>query len=430
MLIVAFLGIGWGLDKLYDQLTETSGQPTTLDLHKGTLFLLNRELARLPMEYHEQHIKALSQSFGYPIGLIHAAHLSDVVTEQNLTLTPEQQAFFDKGGAISLFHQDKPQGWFIQKLAGHPVAVVLGPIQQNKDAQDTEVYSIVLFTTLAVVVFLLVWPLSRGLLLLTKTAEQFGNGNFDTRVSSHIYGPLSKLSQRFNDMAARIQGLIQSHKDLSHAVSHELRTPIARIRFAAEMAKESPDLAKRNAMFDSIDRNIEELDNLVEELLVYARFDREEPELHFEHKDLTPLCQQAIHQVQLVEPTLQLQLHSDTHKPQICLLDAAAFNRILDNLLRNACRYARQNIVIKLMEKDQQWQISVEDDGPGIPSAQRQKLFDPFYRLDKSRDKKSGGIGLGLAISKRLVELHRGKIAVEEAELGGACFVITLPKTQ
>ena len=426
MLIVAFISIGWGLDQLYSSFTERAEKTSDLELHKGTLFLLNRELARLPAELHKDHTKALSNSFGYPVSLAPLQEVDKLLHNNGAALTHDQRDFLQKSGVVSVFHNDSQQGWFMQKLTDHDSVLILGPVQHYDGQKDSELYSLVLFVALAVVVFIWVWPLSQSLLQLTKTAQQFGSGDFDARVPHSVTRPLKDLSYRFNDMAARIQRLIQSHKDLSHAVSHELRTPIARIRFAVEMAKDTPNQQKRDSYFGTIDQNIEELDNLVEELLVYARFDREEPELQCQNTQLDDLCESLLKRTQQTESHLQFKLNTPEELPLICI-DKNAITRVLDNLLRNACRYAKQYISLSLTPTNTGMTIKVEDDGPGIPEEARIKLFEPFYRLDKSRDKKSGGIGLGLAIVKKLVELHQGNVKIESSTLGGACFTITLP---
>lgn len=101
--------------------------------------------------------------------------------------------------------------------------------------------------------------------------------------------------------------------------------------------------------------------------------------------------------------------------------------RVLDNLVRNAVRYAETHILIQLQINDGHTNLSINDDGPGIPPSSWQTLFEPFVRLDQSRDRNSGGIGLGLAIVKRYVELHKGSISIGQSDMGGAAFIIDLP---
>ncbi|MCJ8268403.1 MAG: ATP-binding protein, partial [Psychrosphaera sp.] len=226
-------------------------------------------------------------------------------------------------------------------------------------------------------------------------------------------------------MAQRIQRLVESHKELSHGVSHELRTPIARLRFAMEMVREVDEQALRVKYLDTMDTNIEELDGLVDELLVYARFDREEPNLDIANHDLAEVIADQLTRFQETETQLDIEF---IPSPDLTIkIDRAAICRVVDNLVRNAVRYAESSITVSYELVNDQVQIIIDDDGPGIPEQSRVELFKPFVRLDQSRDRKSGGIGLGLAIVKRLVELHHGSVWASANESGGARFVVSLP---
>jgi signal transduction histidine kinase len=232
---------------------------------------------------------------------------------------------------------------------------------------------------------------------------------------------------RFNDMAGRIQRLIRSHKELSHAVSHELRTPIARIRFAMEMTRELPDSDKRENYFEAMNENIEELDGLVDELLTYARFDREEPKLDFEPTQIEGLTREVVARFEMTETNLVFNVVASSSVPIIADCDQDGVARVLDNLLRNAIRYAKKEVVVTVKESNGVVNIAVADDGPGVPQANWESLFDPFVRLDKSRDRNSGGIGLGLAIVRRYMEWHNGSVTIADADLGGAKFTLSWP---
>jgi len=309
--------------------------------------------------------------------------------------------------------------------------MVLGPILTEPIVQSDIIYSMVFFIGLAFIVFIWVWPISNGLMTLTKATTAFGQGDFSVRADSRVSSPLVLLVERFNSMAERIQRLIKSHKELSHAISHELRTPIARIRFAMEILREEDDKALIEQYLDTMDQNIEELDGLVDELLIYAKFDREEPQLTLSEVNLIKLLNDVLKRFSLTEPALSFSLQSGSLINQselMCRVDKESMTRIIDNLVRNAIRYAEHKIEINVSVIDENCVVSVEDDGPDIPQHQWQVLFDPFVRLDQSRDRKSGGIGLGLAIVKRFIELHQGKATIGQSALGGASFELKWPK--
>ena len=426
LLILTFVGLGWSLDQLYEQVSDSEQVLTDLDLHKGTLFLLNRELARLPEENHKDYMLALSPSFGYPVSLLSEAQVKSQLQQQGQALTESQQAYLQQGGQVSVIDDQSGLSWFLQAQTDSNNVIMFGPIRLLAENNNTLLGAVFLLF-LALIVFIWVWPLSKGLLILTKSAQRFGEGDFSARVTADVAKPLKPVVTRFNDMAGRIQRLIRSHKELSHAVSHELRTPIARIRFAMEMTRELPDSDKREEYFEAMNENIEELDGLVDELLTYARFDREEPKLDFEPNAVAAMAQDVVAKFEMTESNLDFSIQASSANALIADCDHDGICRVLDNLLRNAIRYAKQHIQVTVTEQNGRVIVSIEDDGPGVPQANWHSLFDPFVRLDKSRDRNSGGIGLGLAIVRRYMEWHNGTVTIGDASIGGAKFELSWP---
>ncbi|REL34540.1 ATP-binding protein [Thalassotalea euphylliae] len=476
-LILTLVGLGWSIDLLYNatlnKAVVAERQLTSdLELHKGTFFLLETELKRQPAPTREQHLTAITTSFGYPVSLLHLAELTSIAERVETPLSQAQLDYLSLGGIVTLYDDIAGESWFFKTLTptqanprisaeaikfapAEPANIIaLGPILTESAEQTDAVYTLIFFIGLALVVFIWVWPISRGLMSLTKAATIFGRGDFSVRASTKVAKPLEQLVLRFNSMAARIQRLIKSHQELSHAVSHELRTPIARIRFAMEIIRDEDDKAMVNQYIDTMDKSIEELDALVDELLVYARFDREEPQLELKSINLVNLAYDVCHRSALTEPELTFQINGINYQDAnelsevTCFADKEAMNRVVDNLVRNAVRYAKTTINIAISNDGQQAsksgspegslhvqkpaapqvKLAVQDDGPGIPEPDRQSLFEPFVRLEDTRDHKSGGIGLGLAIVKRYVELHKGRVDVDQAPLGGASFILTWPK--
>lgn len=430
LLIATFIGLGWSIDQLYDTLVKPQGLTTDVEIHKGTLFLLNKELKRHSPETQPDYLKAISPSFGYPVNLVLAEDLNRYQGLKSTPLSEDQYHYLQQGGVVALFDDFNGNSWFLQKLSDSEQVIILGPIVNDAIAQSDTIYTVIFFAGLAMIVFIWVWPISKGLMSLSKTATAFGKGDWSVRADTNIASSLTHLAERFNAMAARIQRLIKSHKELSHAVSHELRTPIARIRFAMEMVRDVDNEAARSKYLDSMDDNIEELDSLVDELLTYARFDREEPQLNIKRLDAVKIVQDVAGKFQLTQPDLTFSVSFEPgvkNKSLLCDCDGEAIARILDNLIRNGVRYAEKHIDIQLGTANNQIKISVNDDGPGIPEESWSTIFEPFVRLDKSRDRTSGGIGLGLAIVKRYIELHQGSVSIGQSSMGGACFKLAWP---
>jgi signal transduction histidine kinase len=414
LLIVAFLGFGWSLDQFVDSFEADQNITSDLDIHKGTFFLLNKELTRLPEQQQDDYLTAIGSSFGFPIGLS---------ALKPLNISQQQRQHLDDGGVVSIYDDNQASSWFYQQLSNSDKVIGIGPVRY--EAKSSPLWSIVFFVFIALVVFIWVWPIAKGLRELTRAATAFGTGDFTVRAKMSSTAPLIELVERFNAMAQRIQRLVESHKELSHGVSHELRTPIARLRFAMEMVREVDEQALRVKYLDTMDTNIEELDGLVDELLVYARFDREEPNLDIANHDLADVITDQLARFQETETQLDIEF---IPSPNLTIkIDRAAICRVVDNLVRNAVRYAESRITVSYELINDQVEILIDDDGPGIPQESRVELFKPFVRLDQSRDRKSGGIGLGLAIVKRLVEMHHGTVWASANDNGGARFVVSLP---
>ncbi|GGA89717.1 two-component sensor histidine kinase [Neiella marina] len=429
LLLIAIVGLGWGVEQLYQHYGQRQQVTNDLDLHRGTLFLLDGELRRRPEAQRASFVDAIQPSFGFPLQLFQRQPELQLKQLTGLVLSAQQRDYLQQGGVITWFDDDGGHSWFVRQLSGTQHLIVLGPIVTGSAGHADLVYLILFLAGLGIFVFAWAMPISRGLMTLTQTATKFGQGDFSARAKANVSAPLQNLVERFNAMAERIQRLLKSHKELSHGISHELRTPIARLRFAMEMVRELDDPKAVAKYLDTMDDNIEQLDGLVDELLTYARFDREEPLLQLHLEDMSELADLVLENFRLTEPQLQFQLTTETPLPLIHC-DREAVMRMLDNLIRNAVRYAATVVEVNLTIRQQQLLVAVNDDGPGVPVESRSSLFEPFVRLDKSRDRKSGGIGLGLAIVKRYVKLHRGEVRIDDSPLGGASFILSWPVQQ
>jgi two-component system OmpR family sensor kinase len=279
---------------------------------------------------------------------------------------------------------------------------------------------------LALLVPIALWSRShwQGLQSLSRVADEFGAGNLKARAQMKRSASIYPLAERINHMAGRIESLLESQRNLLHSVSHELRTPIARLEFGMELLGAragDPALHKRIAAMEG---DLAELNALVNELLGMARLDSEQS-LQRATFEVAPMLRECVASLPPSEREVACRLEDDLGSVDA---DRRLLMRSIGNLLRNAQKYANARIVLAASrEPDGALKIVVEDDGPGIPSTERERVFEPFYRLDRSRDRATGGFGLGLSIAKKAVLLHRGSLAVEDAEPQGARFVIVLP---
>ena len=277
---------------------------------------------------------------------------------------------------------------------------------------------------LALLVPVALWSRShwQGLQTLSRVADEFGAGRLSARARMPRSASIYPLAERIDHMADRIEELLVSQKNLLHSVSHELRTPIARLEFALELldAKAGdPALRRRIAAMEG---DVRELNDLVKELLGMARLDSEQA-LRRASVDVAELLASALAALPPGPQALALELGQ---APGTVEADPRLLGRALSNLLRNAQKYASTSIRLSAVRESGKLAIAVEDDGPGIPEEERERIFEPFYRLDRSRDRATGGFGLGLSIARKAVLLHGGSLRVEASALGGARFVIVL----
>jgi two-component system OmpR family sensor kinase len=266
----------------------------------------------------------------------------------------------------------------------------------------------------------------QGLQALSKVADDFGAGRLSARARLKPSASIYPLAERINHMAGRIEGLVETQTNLLHSVSHELRTPIARLEFALELLRSAaadPALDKRIA---GMEGDLAELNSLVNELLAMTRLDSSQA-LQTATFALHPALQECVDSLEPLPARLGTSFAGDLGS---MTGDRRLLARAVGNLLRNAQKYAAGQIAVSARRTPGgALEIVVEDDGPGIPEDERERIFEPFYRLDRSRDRTTGGFGLGLSIAHKAVALHGGAIRVDRSELGGARFTVTLAAT-
>jgi two-component system OmpR family sensor kinase len=275
----------------------------------------------------------------------------------------------------------------------------------------------------------------QGLQALSTVADEIGSGKLSARTKVKPGASIYPLAQRLNHMAGRIEGLVESQASLLHSVSHELRTPIARLEFALELLRSllrtavpGDALAPR---IDAMQADLAELEALVAELLGMARIGSERT-VQSAPFALAPALAECVAMLDAAGGARPVEVVID---PGLGTVggEQRLLMRALGNVLRNAQKYARSRITLSArrvaegMAGNYLVEIVVEDDGPGIPQAERERIFEPFYRLDRSRDRATGGFGLGLSIARKALELHGGAIGAEAATLGGARFVLRWP---
>ena len=284
---------------------------------------------------------------------------------------------------------------------------------------------LMLAVLLGIVLYFWVRPHWRDLEKLRLAAERFGDNDLSARIQLSKRSNIRDLAEHFNLMAARIEGLIANQRELTNAVSHELRTPIARLSFELDQLKQQPDASQNRELIADMYADLGELEEMVSELLTYASLERGATVISRENIQAANWLDSVVGSVALEAEAAGVQLLIGECRVDEVRIEPRFMARAVINLLRNAIRYAEQRVEVSLVRIGDQYEVQVNDDGPGVPLAGREKIFEPFSRLDASRDRRTGGFGLGLALVRRVSQSHGGQVEVGDSPWGGASFRMT-----
>jgi signal transduction histidine kinase len=281
---------------------------------------------------------------------------------------------------------------------------------------------LLLLTSMIAVFFAAHLVLRRALEPLRSLQEgvtRVSTGDFDVVLENRSRDEFGALNEAFNRMAGRVKAMVRARDQLLLDVSHELRSPLTRLKVALALLPDSSKKAQAEA-------DAAEMEAMIAELLERERL-RDGRALRTCREDLVALLREAAQTYADGTPGVRVR----ASPPEIALdIDVDGVRTVLRNLLGNAVKYSlpdsRAVEISAMLERDS-LVVRVIDDGPGIPASDLPGLFEPFFRVDRSRSRKTGGYGLGLSICKRIVEAHGGSITVANNSGRGACFTLTFP---
>ncbi|MGB3724706.1 MAG: ATP-binding protein [Glaciecola sp.] len=274
---------------------------------------------------------------------------------------------------------------------------------------------------LGILLVILVWisPLIKQLKRLKRITKSFGEGQLQQRINVNSASYIASIETEFNRMAQRIESLISDNKLLSDAVAHDLRTPLARLRFGIEILQETEKTETREKYQQRLSRDIDEMEQLVNVLLNYARIEQSMMATKKQNINLNELVTQCVIAASNDEKIINWQPHTDG----IINGDANYLSMLINNLLGNALQYAKNQITVGIENSDVGIRFFVSDDGQGIPSDKCEALLKPFIRGENALD--TPGYGMGLAIVSKVAQLHDAKLDITDSvELGGAKFCV------
>ncbi len=261
---------------------------------------------------------------------------------------------------------------------------------------------------------------------ITSATEQIAEENFDVRVSEKRTDELGRLGTSINHLASRLSGFVSGQKRFLGDVSHELNSPLARMNFALTILEDRVD-EKNRAYVEDVKEEVELMSKLVGELLTYSKTGMQTAEIALENVELRPLVERVVERETTNKSAdVEIEIERD-----ICVLaQPELLSRAISNIVRNAMNYAGAAGKITIAgcgTNDRKIEITVADEGAGVPENELEKIFDPLYRVESHRSRQTGGTGLGLAIVKTCIESCGGKVSARNVLPHGLEISILLP---
>lgn len=301
------------------------------------------------------------------------------------------------------------------------------------DALNTQDIRVVLFVVALVISGSVCWSLaiyvSKPMERLQTSVRSLAAGNLDSRVGvefSRRHDEIGVLARDFDAMADHLRNLLASREALLRAMSHELRSPLARLRVALSLARRGSDLERQ---FDRIELETERLDTIIGQMMQLSRLRTPEPTLLRVPIDLTAMLTEVVEDARLEANAANKQVAWTPGAPVEVESDPYLMRSAIENVLRNSVRFTREGttVEVSMARAAKSVRICIDDQGPGVPEGELQKIFEPFHRTAESRDRDSGGTGLGLTITERVVTLYGGKVKAVNRAGGGLRVEIELP---
>ncbi|WP_339456835.1 ATP-binding protein [Pseudomonas sp. EA_65y_Pfl1_P120] len=410
ILALGLAGAIWLVNYTFDELLPEANETYNREALRGPAYGLVEQLRPVPAEAREVRLSELQQHYGLRL---------DLVQRDELALSQREQHLLAAGQLVV-------RGDFMEFIANIDGGPQLLNIKLPEEPKWLYLWAYgLLGLCLAIVLYFWVRPHWRDLEHIRLAAQRFGDNDLSSRILLPRRSTVRELAGHFNQMAERIESLIANQRELTNAVSHELRTPIARLSFELDQLKQQTDPRQRSQLITDMYADLGELEEMVSELLTYASLERGATQVTRERIEAHSWLDSVIGSVALEAEAAGIQLSLRTCEVDFIQIEPRFMARAVINLLRNAIRYAERRVEVSLVTFGSGYEVRVCDDGPCVPEEGRSKIFQPFMRLDASRDRRTGGFGLGLALVQRVSQWHGGQVQVLDSEWGGASFRMT-----
>ncbi len=336
-----------------------------------------------------------------------------VPTIEDLSMSPEFKEHFPNEDQFPMQFNDRPYT-IVKDNKG---VFIIEPVNPREFFNfERALFSVLIVISIIIVILYFVLRLMfKPLRTLSGAVENIAEGNYEINLPVKRKDELGELASSINYMSSRIKESIKAKEHLLLDVSHELRSPLTRIKLGLEIGSDK----------EKINEDVKEMERMISGLLESYRSDSEYDRLNIEKTDILKLIKNAVKEYNADE---RLRLELPGKASLVLNVDPEKIRTVVRNLIDNALKYSNDKVDIKIADKKEIVEISLIDKGIGISEEDMKYIFEPFYRVDPSRSRKTGGFGLGLSISKKIIDAHGGKLSVESKLNEGSKVVIVLRK--
>ena len=418
LLSTSILAMGFVLDKAWDYFHPPSNNRLLHTLGVGFV----NHLINIPPAQRETELKSITKNNSafiecllFDINDIASGALKDRLRKESTVVIQSQSA--DQTKTITYYYvlaTDSTQVLQIKEME----------LQPNRWVYTF--FVLLFYLSIALMLLLWLWPLARDLVKLGQYVNQFKGDKSTKALSLNTHSLVFPVAQKLFEMEQRIADLVQSHIEMRSAVSHELRTPLARMKFALAMLENETLSPRTVKVVEQLESDIGSMETLINSLLAYAGFDIHNHQLDQRAGYALDFVQEIVKRTRGVNP-IKIKV-IDNLQGQLLTCEWQLMGQAIENLLSNAQDFASAQIQLTLNSTRTDWELIVEDDGPGVPEDERARIFELFYRGRGPLSPRTG-FGLGLALVARVLQWHGGVAICAASHLGGASFVLRWPKT-
>lgn len=371
-------------------------------------------------------------------------HFKDFLMSWQIKLTPppyDDLGFLGETSEVSVYFNNQEQYISVYKLPNIKAWLLIteNNLYSFDEAEDFEhehpleegFFSKYSFNEVAEVCLLLIvilsavaaiyWPIrliQRQIENLIAIQQKFGTGNLHIRAHEQFSKPINQLADSFNYMASSISDTVNENQIFAQAVPHEVRTPLSRIQLAVGLLKKNNTDLQQIALLNNIDSYIDDMSELTRQVVAFSKLNSVEYQGESVLAQKVALGDFIESRIKVAKCDKQLSIIRQFDASITLTLNPAYLRLLIDNLLKNACTHAKQQLTMSLHIENNSTVLIVEDDGDGIPTEYLDSIFIPFSRIDVSRNRKTGGLGLGLTISKAACKRMNSELSVENSSIG------------